>query len=99
MATKQQLQKRWKTPRGDEISKAIMAAINKGTSAEELSELVKGVEFSEEVQPALDLRGLRFEELLTLRDLDLSGARFDFAAISSTAKWLGRFSIALTLRT
>ena len=79
MATKQQLQKRWKTPRGGEISKAIMAAIGKGASTEELSELVKGLEFSEEVQPALDLRGLRFEELLTLRDLDLSGARLDFA--------------------
>jgi uncharacterized protein YjbI with pentapeptide repeats len=79
MATKQQLQKRWKTPRGEEISKGVMAALGSGTSVEELSKLVKGLEFSEEIQPALDLRGLRFEELLTLRDLDLSGARLDFA--------------------
>ena len=79
MPTKQQLQKRWKTPKGEEIAKAVMAALGKGTSAKELSDLVRGLELSEEVQPALDLRGLRFEELLTLRDLDLSGARLDFA--------------------
>lgn len=81
MATKQQLRNRWKTPEGEQRAKAIMAALAHGASVESLHELVQGLPLAEEVAPTFDLRGLRFKELLTLRDLDLSGARLDFSIL------------------
>jgi uncharacterized protein YjbI with pentapeptide repeats len=81
MATKQQLRSRWKTPEGEQRATAIMAALAQRTSSERLREFVQGLPFVEEVAPALDLRGMRFKELLTLRDVDLSGARLDLSIL------------------
>jgi uncharacterized protein YjbI with pentapeptide repeats len=81
MSTKQQLRSRWQTPEGEPRVKALMAALSSGAPTGQLAEIVKGLPYAEETAPALDLRGLRFKELLTLHDLDLSGARLDYAVL------------------
>jgi uncharacterized protein YjbI with pentapeptide repeats len=48
----------------------------------ELLRIVSDVAFSDEVAPSLDLRGLEFDRFVNLRNLDLSGVRFDYASFS-----------------
>ncbi len=84
MATKQQLRKRWETEEGQRCVNALMEAVRQKAPIDQFCEIVKNLPFKDEVAPNLDLRGLRFKELLFLRDLDLSEARLDYAVFGGS---------------
>lgn len=82
MATKQQLKKRWQTEEGQKRAQAVMEAVKRGATSEELRLIVDSLPFAEEVAPHLDLRGLQFNERLSLRNLDLSGSYLDYTTLT-----------------
>lgn len=79
MATRQQLRQRWQTADGQSTVSAIMDELQHGVTAPQLREITGTLPYSDEVSPRLDLRGFPFKKLFILRDLDLSGARLDYA--------------------
>lgn len=96
MSTKRQLVARWKAADGEPRAKSILAALRKRDAAigyrdlpdhiddgilAELRELTAGFVFSSEVAPAIDLRGMPFDDMSWFRCLDLSDVRFDYSRL------------------
>jgi uncharacterized protein YjbI with pentapeptide repeats len=81
MATKRQLRSRWEDAKGQQQASAVMVALRKGATVQELGRIVSDMPFADEVKPSIDLRGLRFQELLCLQNIDLSHSRLDYAIL------------------
>jgi uncharacterized protein YjbI with pentapeptide repeats len=81
MATKRQLRNRWKDTKGQQQASAVMVALRKGATVQELGQIVNDMPFADKVRPSIDLRGLRFQELLCLQNVDLSYIRLDYAIL------------------
>ncbi|HLG66083.1 MAG TPA: pentapeptide repeat-containing protein [Ktedonosporobacter sp.] len=79
-ATRQQLEDRWEIEEGKQILETIQAMYYERSLVEQLPQLVARLPFSDEVAPHLDFRGIHTPDAyLDLIEVDLSGARFDYA--------------------
>ena len=82
MAADKELRARWKTPAGKRVVQALEQALRTGVDKRELSALIASLPRVGEVAPALDLRGVELPGLIAIRPTDLSGTRFDSAALN-----------------
>ncbi|GCE10810.1 pentapeptide repeat-containing protein [Tengunoibacter tsumagoiensis] len=86
VATREQLQARWKTPEGIHIAENFRQLFERHpVSQDELQKITTTLPFSKEVAPALDLRGLNLPSEVTsrgdgfiLKHLSLPGAHFEY---------------------
>ncbi|GCE10807.1 pentapeptide repeat-containing protein [Tengunoibacter tsumagoiensis] len=86
VATREQLQARWKTPEGIDIAENFRQLFERHpASPEDLQKITTTLPFREEVAPALDLRGLNLPSEVTsrgdgfiLKHLSLPGAHFEY---------------------
>ncbi|MGH2391611.1 MAG: pentapeptide repeat-containing protein, partial [Chloroflexota bacterium] len=86
MATKRSLVSRWASSEGQVRANAIADALKRGTTAAELTKILAGFDCTDEVAPALDLRGIQFTDFVPLRYLDLTGTRLDHAGVEGYIK-------------
>src|SRR5260370_38601681 len=82
MTDKTQLRERWMSQAGRLAVNQIGNVLRSGGEPSVLKAALAGVPFTQEVAPALDLRGIEIPTLISVRKRDLSGARFDAAKIN-----------------
>jgi uncharacterized protein YjbI with pentapeptide repeats len=90
---------RWTTPPGIDVSLRLHQYIRsrdieigsellagpEAAARDMMKSLIDGMPFVDEVAPALDLRGLKFEPLVWLRCIVLDGARFEHSELPAMA--------------